>query len=384
MHIEEVLKKTRDLAAGVLLAETAIIDQEAVWPEKSIKALLTAGLGGLVAPKETGGLGHGLFSLVRVAETLGEVCASTSLCYGMHCVGTAVIAAKASEWQKERYLVPISEGKHFTTLALSEPGTGAHFYYPQTQLMPHSADSFSISGKKSFITNGGHADSYVISTVAVDPDADPNLFSCIVVDKETKGLVWGPKWQGMGMRGNSSRGLDIQDATVPASHLLGEQGDQLWYIFNIVAPYFLTAMAGTYLGIAQAAFNEAHAHLQRRSYAHSGAGLSQVHVLQHKLGVLWAKIERTRRLLYYAAQEGDSNNFNALPAVLSAKAEVAQCAVDAVNEAMTLSGGIAYRENSRFNVLLRDVRAAHIMSPTTDLLYTWLGRALLDQPILSE
>ncbi len=51
---------------------------------------------------------------------------------------------------------------------------------------------------------------------------------------------------------------------------------------------------------------------------------------------------------------------------------------------MTLTGGIAYRENSRFDVLLRDARAAHIMSPTTDLLYTWLGRALLDQPILSD
>ncbi|WP_224995692.1 acyl-CoA dehydrogenase family protein [Cesiribacter sp. SM1] len=384
MQLDEILKKARHLATEVLSVESALVDKEAVWPKKSIQALLNAGLGGLVAPKETGGQGHGLYALARVAETLGEACASTSLCFGMHCVGTAVIAAKATHWQKENYLVPISRGEHLTTLALSEPGTGAHFYYPQTQLLPLSENEFSIKGKKSFITNGNQADSYVISTVAVDPDADPNLFSCIVVDRETEGLVWGPDWQGMGMRGNSSRGLDIQSAKVSARHLLGKQGDQLWYIFNVVAPYFLTAMAGTYLGIAQAAFNEAREHLQRRSYAHSGAGLSQVHVLQHKLGSLWAKIERTRRLIYYAAQEGDTENFNALPAILSAKAEVAHCAVEAVNEAMTLSGGIAYRENSRFNVLLRDARAAHIMSPTTDLLYTWLGRALLDQPILSD
>jgi alkylation response protein AidB-like acyl-CoA dehydrogenase len=384
MQLDEILKKTRQLATEVLSVEAALVDKEAVWPEKSIRSLLDAGMGGMMAPKETGGHGHGLFALARVAETLGEACASTGLCFGMHCVGTAVIAAKATDWQKEKYLVPISQGAHLTTLAVSEPGTGSHFYYPQTQLLPLSDNEFCIKGKKSFITNGEHADSYVISTVAVDPDADPNLFSCIVVDKKTDGLVWGPKWQGMGMRGNSSRGLDIQSARVPASQLLGEQGDQLWYIFNVVAPFFLTAMAGTYLGIAQAAFNEARDHLQRRNYAHSGAGLSQVHVLQHKLGSLWAKIERTRRLIYFAAQEGDADNFKALPALLSAKAEVANCAVEAVNEAMTLSGGIAYRENSRFDVLLRDARAAHIMSPTTDLLYTWLGRALLDQPILSD
>ncbi|WP_202800243.1 hypothetical protein [Pontibacter sp. BAB1700] len=55
-----------------------------------------------------------------------------------------------------------------------------------------------------------------------------------------------------------------------------------------------------------------------------------------------------------------------------------------MNEAMTLAGGIAYRDNSRLDVLLRDARAAHVMAPTTDLLYTWLGRALLDQPILDS
>jgi alkylation response protein AidB-like acyl-CoA dehydrogenase len=51
---------------------------------------------------------------------------------------------------------------------------------------------------------------------------------------------------------------------------------------------------------------------------------------------------------------------------------------------MTLAGGIGYRENGLLGMYLRDARAAHVMSPTTDLLYTWLGRALLDQPILSD
>ncbi|EMR00979.1 Crotonobetainyl-CoA dehydrogenase [Cesiribacter andamanensis AMV16] len=204
------------------------------------------------------------------------------------------------------------------------------------------------------------------------------------MNKGDEGLRWGSEWSGLGMRGNSSLGLELEKVTIAPHRLLGEQGDQLWYIFTVVAPYFLTAMSATYLGIAQAAFNEARQHLLSRNYTHSGQTLSQAPLLQHRLGTLWAKIERTRRLLYYAAQEGDAGNFDALPAILAAKAEVATCAVEVVNEAMTLSGGIAYRENGRFSVLLRDVRAAHIMSPTTDLLYTWLGRALLDQPILSD
>jgi alkylation response protein AidB-like acyl-CoA dehydrogenase len=66
----------------------------------------------------------------------------------------------------------------------------------------------------------------------------------------------------------------------------------------------------------------------------------------------------------------------------SAKAEVAECAVEVVNEAMTLLGGKGYAAESLVHRLLRDARAAHVMAPTTDLLRTWTGRALLDVPLL--
>jgi alkylation response protein AidB-like acyl-CoA dehydrogenase len=176
----------------------------------------------------------------------------------------------------------------------------------------------------------------------------------------------------------------LEGVRIPSRHLLGSKGDQLWYIFQVVAPYFLTAMSGTYLGIAQAAFQEAKEHLMQRSHSHSGLSLNQIPHLQHQLGRIWAKIERTRRLLYYAAQEGDRGGEEAVLALLSAKAEVAHCVVEVVSEALRLCGGMGYRDNSRFDVLLRDAQAAHIMSPTTDLLYTWMGRALLDQPILTD
>ncbi len=380
----DVLEKARELARTIVAKEANDVNTKAQWPLKSIKALQESGLAGLMVPAAYGGLGLGLSALVKVCEILGEVNASVSMCFGMHCVGSAVIAAKATGFQKEKYLRPIAEGRHITTLALSEPGTGAHFYYPQTQLFFTSQDRFLINGRKSFVTNGGQADSYVISTAGVEPEATAHQFSCIVLDKDTPGMHWEEPWNGLGMKGNSSRGLVLENIEIPATHLLGEQGDQLWYVFNIVAPYFLMAMAGTYLGVAQAGFSEAQQHLLKRSHTHSGAMLGQVPVLQHRLGTLWAKVERTRRLIYHAAAGGDAADPAALYGILSAKAEVATCVVDVVNEAMTLTGGIAYRDNSKFEILLHDARAAHIMSPTTDLLYTWLGRALLDQPILSE
>lgn len=384
MQLEEVLEEFKAIVDHTVRKEAAEVDGNWQWPEKSIREMQKKGLAGLVVPKEFGGLGMGLTGLAKACEMIGQASGSAGLCFGMHCVGSAVMAAKATKSQEKNFLEPIVRGEHLTSLALSESGTGAHFYLPQTQLLAISEQEFMLNGNKTFITNGGFCDSYVVSTVGVEADAPMNQFSCVIVEKDTKGMEWGPEWKGLGMRGNSSRNLTLKEVVIPAKNLLGERGDQLWYVFQVVTPYFLTAMSGTYLGIAQAAFDEAKQHLLERGHSHSGLLLSQIPHLQHRLGKLWAKIERTRRLVYHAAKEGEGEGKTVLLSILSAKAEVAHCVEEVVNECMTLTGGIAYRENSRFDVLLRDAKAAHIMSPTTDLLYTWLGRAILDQPILND
>ncbi len=176
----------------------------------------------------------------------------------------------------------------------------------------------------------------------------------------------------------------MDNLKIPASHILGNKGDQIWYVFNVVAPYFLMAMAGTYLGVADAAFSEAQKTVINRSYSHNGTGLAQVSAVQNRLGNMWLKLEASRSLIYHAALMADRGDEGALPFILASKVAAADCAVYLTNEAMTLAGGIGYQQNSFLGMLLRDARAAHVMSPTTDLLTTWIGRVLLDQPLLSE
>jgi alkylation response protein AidB-like acyl-CoA dehydrogenase len=382
MELEQLLERTRGVVREVIAPNAAATDHGR-WPEAGLRALQQAGLGGLVIPRRFGGPGHSLAALVQVCELIGSECASTALCFGMHCVGSAVIAAKATDRQRS-LLEEIVAGRHLTTLALSEPGTGSHFYYPETKLTARKDGTFRVDGRKTFVTNGGYADSYVVSTVAADPAAPPSQFSCVVVPNNAPGVEWGPPWDGLGLRGNSSRMLDLRQVTLPAHHLLGAEGDQLWYVFNVVAPYFLIAMSGTYLGVAAAAFEEARLHLEQRRYSHSGTRLAQSSVLQHHLGSLWGLVERTRRLIHHAADSADTGAADALPALCLAKAEVAECAVTAVNRAMTLCGGIGYRDGDRLGRLLRDARAAHVMAPTTDILLVWAGRALLNEPILGD
>ena len=376
------LRDTADRVARETLAPRAAeVDREAAWPEHSMRALADAGLMGLHVPNDLGGEGQGLVGLVAVTEALGQACSSSAMCYGMHLVGSAVIAAKATPYQRDHYLRPIAEGRHVTSLALSEAGTGSHLYLAETELRRED-DAYIVDGTKQFITNGGHADSYVASTIASTPDADAGEFSALIIDHGTPGTTWLQAWNGLGMRGNSSRALRLRDARVPHQNLLGEEGDQIWYVFEVIAPYFLTAMSATYLGIARAALDVTVHHLRTRRHAHSGETLAENPIIQHKVARMWADVEKTRQLVYNAARLGDEGDAGSLPALLTSKAEVADTVVDVTNEAMTLCGGMAYGENAQLSRLLRDARAAHVMAPTTDMLRQWAARSLLGLPLL--
>jgi alkylation response protein AidB-like acyl-CoA dehydrogenase len=379
--LDDVLLEAQDLALAVVAPAAAGVDEGGLWPEAGLRALQKSGLGGLVVPEAHGGLGHGLYGLLRTAEVLGQHCASTAMCFGMHSVASAVISAKATPEQAQRYLEPIVRGRHLTTLALSEPGSGAHFYLPETRI-ERTSTGYRLVGVKSFVTNGGWADSYVMSGTS-GAEGSPGVFSMMVVPSDAPQIEWMDVWRGTGMRGNSSRTARLAGVTVPHHALLGEEGEQAWYVFNVVAPFFLTAMAGTYLGVAQAALDETRAHLQQRRHSHSGQTLAQTPLVQHRLGSLWGALERARRLCYYAAEQGDAQGPDAMPAILSSKAEAADAAVHVANECLTLTGGIGYARGSSLDRHLRDARAAHVMAPTTDILRTWAGRWLLGEPLLS-
>lgn len=379
--IEELVLRARGLATEVLAPRAEQTDAEALWPSEQLKAIAEAGLMGLHVPKRLGGHDLGLSALARIAEELAIGCSSSAMCYAMHCVATAVIAAKATPFQEQRYLAPISQGRHVTSLALSEPGSGAHFYQPRTTFRV-TGRGFSLHGEKSFVTNGGQADSYVVSAVLLGDDIDPGTFTCLLVDSTAHGLDWGPSWAGFGMRGNSSRRMMLNGTTLPPGNLLGAEGDQTWYVFEVVAPYFLVAMSGVYLGIAEASLRTAVEHLRTRVHAHTGQTLAEQPLLVEQIADLWRTVGRTRQLIAHAAALWDAGAPEANAALFAAKIEVAEACVYATNTTMSLLGGRGFEAHGKAGRLMRDAQASHVMSPTTHILKTWLGRAALGLPPL--
>ena len=371
----------REITEDVIAPAATSVDENAQWPEHSFRALAQANLMGLHVPKEFGGHDQGMLALVAITETIAQGCSSSALCYAMHCVASAVIASKATEYQQQNYLAAIAENRHITTLALSEANTGVHFYLPQTQLT-RQRNEFTIQGTKQFVTNGGYADSYVISTQISGQSAESGDFNCLVVDRETPGICWLEPWRGLGMRGNSSRGMQLDNVKVPTANLLGNEGDQIWYIFEVVTPYFLTAMAATYVGLALASLNHTIEHVRQRTYGNLGSSLGNNDVVQSRIAAMKIAVEKSRAQLYRAAYLNDEGHPDALSQIMMAKADAADTVTFVTNESMTYCGGKAYRDNDVQARRLRDARAAHIMAPTTDLLKLWIGRQALGISIL--
>ena len=371
----------RKVGAGLLAANAHKIDAEGIWPAENMHALAEAGLMGLHVPCRLGGHGQGMLALAVICEELGRHCGSTAMCFGMHCVATQVLVAKATPEHEERYLRPIARGEHITALALSEPGTGANFYLPRAHFLSSEGD-FLLNGRKSFITSGGHADSYLVSVASPGGESDPGTFTFIAVNGDAEGLNWGEAWQGLGMRGNSSRSLEMINVRVPGSNLLGGKGDQIWYVFEVVAPFFLIAMSGVYLGLAAGALDLAIGHLKARELAHTGERLSALPMLWPEIARSWTELEATRQLIQHAARSADAGSPEAPLALFAAKSKVARTCTQVTDTAMALMGGSGYGQNSAVGRMLRDARAAHVMGPTTHMVETWLGRSLLGLPPL--
>lgn len=373
--MESIATKAREIAETTLRAKAEEVDRKRAYPKTGLTALGKAGLMGTLVPDASGGLGGTLTDLAQACESLGWGCASTAMCFLMHACGTAVIGAKATDEQAAAWLKPAAKGKAIATLAFSERGTGAHFYAPEISATTKNG-SFVLSGRKSFVTSGGHASLY---PVLVNASGEPGL-DVIVVTPELGGVAFEGTWDGIGMAGNSSIAMTLDDVHVPRSNIVGAEGDGQSLVFDVVAPTFLIGLAGVNIGIGQAALEEAAAHAKARRYP-TGQTLAEVQAIQMGLADMSIAVEGARRLLQEAARAADAGEEAALPLVMQAKIAATEAAAAVTDRAMRIGGGQAYSRSLPLERHWRDARAGAVMAPTNDVLREWLGKILTGLPL---
>jgi alkylation response protein AidB-like acyl-CoA dehydrogenase len=372
--VEAVLNAIGEAADGPIAAEAARVDRERVFPAAGVEALAGGGGLGLVVGADAGGAGGALTALAVACERVGEACASTGMVFLMHSVTAATIGAGGGARAGE-VLQAMAEGRTLGSLAFSERGTGAHFYSPELQAT-RANGSVTVSGRKSFVTSGGHADVYlVLLQGAEDGTADAYL-----VGKEDPGVRFEGAWEGLGMAGNSSVGMELTDVDLGQDAVIGEAGKGLDLVFSAVAPFFLVGLAAVNVGIAAAAAKAATRHAAGRRYP-DGSSLAEVQYVQHVLADMDMTVRTARLLVREAALLGEAGDESALVAIMEAKVVATEAAAAVTHLALQATGGQGYTPALPVERHLRDARAGSVMAPTNAVLRSWIGKALAGLPV---
>jgi isovaleryl-CoA dehydrogenase len=372
-NVDGVLAEVRDLAQSLIAPGAAEVDRESRFPDEQLSALGQAGALGLLVPPEHGGAGAGLVALANACEAVGGACASTGMVFLMHSVTAATVAGGGGE-SAARLLEGMARGEVLGTLAFSERGTGAHFYAPELRARRRDG-SVVVTGRKSFVTSGGHADVMLVLLQGEREGLD-----CYVVRKDAPGVRFEGRWEGLGMRGNSSIAVELEDVALERNALIGEAGGGADLVFGVVAPTFLVGLAAANIGIAQAALSRALEHAKSRRYP-DGSALVEVATVQHELADMDIDVRAARALLQEAARLGDAADDGALVPLMEAKVLCTDVAARVTQAALEVCGGQGYTPALPIERHLRDARAGAVMAPTNGVLRTWSAKAIAGLPV---
>jgi len=369
----------------VVAPAAAVVDATGEFPKDQVSALGAAGLLALTVPADLGGGGAGPREAADVVRELGSVCASTAMIVTMH---YSAVAALTAAGDKET-LTAIAAGTHLSTLAFSETGSRAHFWAPlSSAVLADDGKTVRLGASKSWVTSAGLADSYVWSSRPLSGDtlsgSAGGPMTLWLVPAGAAGLSVAGKFDGLGLRGNSSAPMKADGVTVPLGAMLGADGAGLDLALAAVLPVFLICTAAMSAGLLRRLAEETAAHLSATRLEHLGVSLAQQAVPRAQLARLRIEADRTWALISETLTAVESGRADAQLLVLEVKAAAGEAAADAADLALKAGGGAAFRKESVVERLFRDSRAARVMAPTTDALYDFIGRALLGLPLLGD
>jgi alkylation response protein AidB-like acyl-CoA dehydrogenase len=379
-NVQDLLAKNVKLAREIVGPRADEVDQSRRFPRENIEALGEAGLLGLMVPTEYGGTGTSLAEFYQSIETLAEACASTAMVLVMHHCATAVIVARGSEDLKRRLLPDIARGRHLSTLAFSEAGSGGHFYTPVSQA-ERNGSGWHLTASKSFVTSAGEADSYIVSTRAADAAGATDL-DLYLVSKGASGLAASGRFEGLGLAGNASAPMKLDHVALAEESRLGEEGSGFPAMLEVVLPHFQVGIASVSLGLAAAALQIAKAHVLSRKYEQAGgASLAAIPRVQFLVAEMTLELNAARAYLAETIRRMSSGDPQALVDVLGVKAKAAEASVAVTSRAMTLGGGSAFGRRGGLERVFRDSQAAAVMAPASDVLKDFVGKACLGLPL---
>ncbi|MEO3859872.1 acyl-CoA dehydrogenase family protein [Acrocarpospora sp. B8E8] len=362
-----------DPVLDVARATATQVDTEGSFPAQTVDALRHSGLFGLTLPPESGGLGGGPQDLVQVLGRLAALCGSAAMVYLMHLTATMAIASAPPA--SHPGLLKRLATDTLATLAFSEKGSRSHFWAPISRSRRENG-KVTLDSAKSWVTSAGHAEVYVVSTLAPDEGID-----VYVVFAGASGVEVSGPWRGLGLRGNASAPMRFQ-LPVADGDRIGEPGSGFALKLQAVMPWFNLGNAAVSLGLAQAALDASVTHTSGSSFQHTGEALADLPTIRAQLARAALDLETTRAYVEKAARSLAQPDESTMLHVLGVKAVANDMALRVTDVGMRVCGGAAFSEHLQVERFFRDARAGHVMAPTADVLYDFYGKAITGRELL--
>jgi len=380
MNHDTAVAKTKEIAERVLAPVARQNDKEGRFSSEAAAAIGATGLLGLMLPAEVGGSALGPRSFAAVVAALAEADASVAMIYLMHICATATIAAARSGDALAPILKEIAAGRHLSTLAFSEAGSRSHFWTPVSRARREGA-GVRLTARKSFVTSAGHAQSYVVSSLAPE-GCGPTESTLYLVPMEARGLSVAGPWDGLGLRANASAPMTLEDCEVPAGYQLTEDGAGFQAMLQVVLPLFNLGTSAVALGLCRAAVAATASHLKTARFEHLGQSLGEsLPTLRAQLATMQIDTDGLSARIDDVIDHLEGPRDATMLRVLESKAAAGDAAIAVTSTAMRVCGGTAFAKHMNVERLFRDAHAGAVMAPTGDVLREFIGKVVLGIPL---
>jgi alkylation response protein AidB-like acyl-CoA dehydrogenase len=316
-------------------------------------------------------------SYVLAMEEISKIDASVSVCMSVNnslvCWG---LEAYGTEEQKQKYLVPLAQGKkdgelYIGAFLLSEPEAGSDATSQRTTA-EDKGGHYLLNGTKNWITNGGTASVYLVMA-QTDSKKKSRGINTFIVEKNWPGVTVAAKENKLGIRGSYTHSIMFNDVKVPKENQIGENGFGFKFAMKTLAGGRI-GIASQALGIASGAYELSVKYSkERKSF---GTEIMNHQAIAFKLADMATRIEAARLLCLKSAWEKDNGLDYGISSSM-AKVFASETAMWTTVEAVQIHGGYGFVKEYHVERMMRDAKITQIYEGTSEVQRIVISRAIL-------
>ncbi len=356
----DLYETVKDFCENEIKEQCKEYDVSGEWPTEIYEKAAEMGLNALEVPEEYGGLGLERLTVAALMEEMAKADAGFVTTITASNLALKAVLIGGNEEQKQHCCDFLLDGKH-AAFCLTEPMAGSDAGNSKTTAV-RDGDEYVLNGRKCFITNGAVASFYVV-TAMTDKTKGVKGMSAFIVEAGTPGLSTGNHENKMGIRTSNTCDVVLEDVRVPASAMIGEEG-QGYSIAMKTLDMSRTWVGCGAVGIAQRAIDEAVAYGKERITF--GKPILKNQALQFKIADMEIRCETARQMIAHALMLMDAGKPYSKESAI-AKCYAGDVAVQNALEAIQILGGYGYSREYPVEKLLRDAKIFQIYEGTNEI-----------------